>query len=75
MDIEDDFANCDLTTAQKQTIQDCVNAILDRPCITQSELDAYITAIENGDEEATLGDPAPASCVQTQAIFEACEPQ
>ncbi|HUH05585.1 MAG TPA: hypothetical protein VML75_26505 [Kofleriaceae bacterium] len=71
-DIQSDLAACDLTDAEKTTVEDCLNALLARPCITQSELDAYVAAIEAGDETATLGEPIPASCEQVDAIFENC---
>lgn len=71
-DIQSDLAGCDLTEAEKTTVETCLNALLARPCVTQSELDTYVAAVEAGDEEATLGEPFPPSCEQVDAIFEGC---
>ena len=70
-DILEDFQSCDLTAEQEQTIEDCVNAILDQDCVSQGELDAYVAEIEAGNDDAQLR-PLPAACVQTSAIFETC---
>jgi hypothetical protein len=71
-EIEGDLAACDLTEAEKSTVESCLNELLARPCITQAEVDAYVAAVEAGDESASLGEPPPASCEQTDDIFDGC---
>lgn len=74
-DILEDLQNCNLTEAQEQTIQTCINKRLAEPCITQAQLDAFVAEVEAGNEDATLGSPPPPECVETEAIIEACQPQ
>lgn len=71
-EIQQDLTDCNLTDAQKGTVETCLNALLDRPCFTQGEIDAYIAAVEAGDETASLGEPPPPECEQVDAIFESC---
>lgn len=73
-DILGDFQACDLTAEEEQTIENCVNAVLDQSCVSQSELDDYVAEIEAGNDDAQLR-PIPPACVQTSAIFEGCNPQ
>jgi hypothetical protein len=70
-DVLEDFQSCDLTAEEEQTIEDCVNAILDQGCVSQGELDDFIAEIEAGNDDAQLR-PIPTACVQTSAIFESC---
>jgi hypothetical protein len=66
-----DFENCDLTAEEEAIAEDCINALLAQPCISQSELDDYVAEIEAGNEPEPLRD-YPEVCVQADAIFEAC---
>lgn len=66
-----DFQNCELTAEEEAIVEDCVNALLAQPCISQAELDAYIAEIEAGNEPEEPRE-YPEACVETDAIFEAC---
>ena len=65
---------CELTAEQQGTLSDCINALLDQPCITQAELDEYAAEIEAGNEPEDLRE-YPAICVEADAIIEGCGPQ
>lgn len=71
-DALDTFENCDLTAEEEQTIEDCINAQLALPCLTQTQLDDYCTAVEAG-EEPEFPQEIPAVCEEMQAIIEACD--
>jgi len=64
---------CALTDEELRKIEACVNAMYGAPCITAAELDAYITALNDGDEPEPLGDE-PAECTEIEDIFRNCEP-
>ena len=66
-----DFQNCELTAEEEGLVEDCLNAILAQPCITQEELDAYGDEIEAGNEPEPLRE-YPEVCEQVDAIFESC---
>lgn len=72
-DILADLESCELTAEQEQTVQNCVNATLAQPCVTQAQLDAYCAEIEGGNFEPEWPVEVPAACEETDAIFEACE--
>jgi hypothetical protein len=70
-DIFGDLSQCNFTAAQEQQLQNCINASLDQPCVTQAELDAYVAKLEAGDESAELR-PEPPACDGIDALFESC---
>lgn len=76
-DAEADFlANiegCDLTAEEEQAAEDCANALLALPCITQAELDAYVAEINAGNEPEPLFE-LPAVCESVEVLFEGCTP-
>ncbi len=69
-----DLEACDLTAEQEQIVEDCINAQLALPCVTQAQLDDYCAEIEGGNFEPEWPIEQPESCVQAQAIFEECAP-
>jgi hypothetical protein len=71
-EVYDDLGGCGLTAEQEGIVGDCINATTAQACITQAELDAYVAAIEAGDEDVELR-PAPQVCVQADPIFERCD--
>lgn len=72
-DITSDFTCAgDLSASEKQLVEDCVNDIVDSGCVTQAEMDAYLDAIERGEDPNPPGDP-PAECETLENIFERCE--
>jgi hypothetical protein len=67
------LSGCDLTDEEMGVIEDCVNAALAQPCISQSELDAWLAEIEAGNEPEPLRE-TPAVCDEADAIIEGCGP-
>jgi hypothetical protein len=72
-DILADLEACELTAEEEQLGEDCINAQLAQPCVTQEELDEYIEETEMGNEPPPLRD-LPESCEEFFAIIEACSP-
>jgi hypothetical protein len=73
-DILADLQACELTDEEMQLGEDCINAQLAQPCITQEELDEYVAETEAGNEPPPLRD-LPPECEEFFAIIEACSPQ
>lgn len=72
-DITADFMCAgDLSAAEVQLVEDCVNKLVDTSCITQAEIDAYIAAVEAGQEPMDLRDTPP-ECEMLEPIFERCQ--
>lgn len=65
--------SCDLTAEEEQAAEDCANALLAQPCITQAELDAYVDEINAGNEPEFPRQP-PAVCEGVEVLFEGCAP-
>ena len=62
--------DCELTTEEQQVVEDCINALLAEPCVTQAELDEYIEELEMGSEEPLR--PLPPECEEAFPILEGC---
>lgn len=71
-EIYETLSTCELSAEDEQVIQDCFNAQLALPCISQAQLDAYCDEIEAGNEPESPGE-TPAVCEEMFAIIEACE--
>lgn len=67
-DILDDLEQVDLTAAQEQLVNDCVNAMVAQDCLTQSDVDEIVDAMNRG-EEPDWGEDYPAACEQMDEIF------
>jgi len=68
-----DQADCaDLTASEQQQLDSCIDGLASRPCVTQSEVDAYLAALEAGEEPDLPGEPAPAACDELAEVFVAC---
>jgi len=73
-DITADFTCAgDLSASERTLVENCVNKVIDRPCITQAEMDAFIAAIERGEDPTPPGGETPAECEMLDSIFERCE--
>lgn len=70
-DILGDLRDCDLTAAEEQIVEDCMNAMVELDCISQAELDAYVAELNAGNDPGALGS-TPAACIQTAELFEGC---
>jgi hypothetical protein len=68
-DIREDFERCDLTAAQEQRVEDCINALLGQSCVSQSELDAYVDEINAGNEPEWPR-PFPTECAGIDDLFD-----
>lgn len=53
------FEQADMAGVAREDIDACINATLDRGCITQAELDAYIAEREAGNDDAELVENPP----------------
>lgn len=53
------FSQADAAGIAREDIDACVNATIDQGCITQAELDAYIAALEAGEDEPALRENPP----------------
>lgn len=72
-DITGDFTCAgDLSASEKQLVEKCVNNVVSSDCITQAEMDAYLDAIERGEEPMPPSDTPP-ECDTLENIFERCE--
>jgi hypothetical protein len=69
-DILADLEACNFTAEQEQLIQDCVNAQLALPCVTQAELDDICEQYEAGEEPTA--DPLPEPCPEAFALLDEC---
>ncbi len=69
-DILADLEACNLTAEQEQLVQDCINAQLAQPCVTQAQLDEYCEQIEAGEEPEQEALPAP--CPEAFALLNEC---
>lgn len=69
-----DLEACALTDEEMQLGEDCLNAQLAQPCITQAELDAYLAEIEAGNEPEWPRE-IPPSCEEFFVIIDACGPE
>ncbi len=65
-----DLESCNFTAEQEQVVQDCINAQIAEPCVTQAEVDAYCDELEAGSEEPLR--PLPAACEEAFALLETC---
>ena len=63
----------ELTSEQEGQMNDCINRLAGRACISQAEMDAYIAAVEAGEDPVPPGGKPPASCEQIVPVLEACE--
>jgi hypothetical protein len=61
----------DLTPAEEEVVHVCLNWHLDRPCLTQAEVDARVAALERGEDIADASPPE--ECAQMEAFFEPCD--
>jgi hypothetical protein len=71
-EIRADLEDCELTTAQEELVNECMNAMLAQPCLTQDQVDANAEAMEQ-DLDPPYGGTPPAACAQVGEIFEACD--
>lgn len=62
------FEQADAAGVAREDIDACLNASLNRDCITQAELDAYIAELEAGNDEATLVENPP-ECERLGLVF------
>lgn len=67
-----DLSCVDLTPAQEDVVEDCINQVASRDCPSQEEMDEYIAALERGEEPEFPGGELPASCEQLEGFFEGC---
>jgi hypothetical protein len=67
-DILEDLEQVELTVAQEQLVNNCVNGMIAQDCMTQAELDEIVDAMNRG-EEPDLGEDYPAACEEMDQIF------
>jgi len=67
-DILADLEQVELTPAQEQLVNDCMNGMLARNCMTQADVDEIVDALNRG-EEPDWEEDLPASCDQMEEIF------
>jgi len=76
-DILDDLEQVELTAAEEQLVNDCVNAMLAQKCLTQADVDEIVDAMNRG-EEPDWEEDMPAACAEMEQIFDlepVAEPQ
>lgn len=67
-EILEDLERVELTAAEEQMVNDCVNGMIAMPCMTQSRLDELVDAMNRG-EDPDWGEDIPAACAQMEEIF------
>jgi hypothetical protein len=68
-----DDGDCgDLTDEQVALLDECVDGLAARACITQADIDAYLVALERGDAPDEPGEPTPAACLDLEDLFAEC---
>lgn len=67
-DVLSDLEQVELTAAEEQLVNDCVNGMLAQPCMTQSQLDEIVDAMNRG-EDPEWGEDMPAACAQMEELF------
>ncbi len=72
-DILDDLEQVELTAAEEQLVNSCINAMVAQPCMTQADVDDMVEAMNNG-EEPDWDDEIPVECEQLEQIFGGDEP-
>lgn len=68
-----DEATCgDLTADEQDLLDECTDGLRARACVTQAEIDAYVAALEAGEQPDDPGEPAPAACDAIADVLLAC---
>ncbi len=67
-DILENLEQVELTVAQEQLVNDCINGMIAQDCMPQAELDDIVDAMNRG-EEPEWEDDYPAACEQVDKIF------
>ena len=68
-----DEVTCDDLTADEQDLLgECVDGLRSRACVTQTEIDAFVAALEDGEQPDDPGEPAPAACDAIADVLLAC---
>lgn len=67
-----DFRCVDLTPAQEALVNDCINGLVSQECMTEEELDAYVAAIERGEDPPDPYD-IPPECESLDDVFGPCD--
>lgn len=67
------LAACVLEAGRADVINDCLNPQLSRSCLTQEEADAYLEALEAGENPPPLGGETPAACEELDTFSESCQ--
>ena len=71
-DIRDDLFCEPLSPTEEVNVNDCINAMLAEPCLTQAQVDANAAAMAAG-EDFPYGGTVPAACYMLGAIIDNCE--
>ena len=72
-EIRADLECADPTDAQAAQINDCINALLERSCVSEEEMQEYVDAIERGEDPVPPGGAEPVACEVLEDAFESCE--
>lgn len=67
-DVLEDFQRVDLTAAEEQVVNDCINGMVKQDCITQGQLDQIVAALEAGEEPPEYQE-LPAACANVDIFF------
>jgi hypothetical protein len=71
----DDFEDVecgDLASDQVALVDDCIDGLVARDCVTQAEIDAYLDALESGEDVEEPGSEIPDACLELDAVFVDC---
>ena len=71
-EIRSDFECVEMTDRNREIIETCMNAMVNRECMTRQEVDAWVAAEEAG-EEYPIDDEIPVECARMVELFEGCE--
>ena len=68
-----DGTTCDeLTADEEELLGECVDGLRARACVSQAEIDAYLAALDAGEQPEDPGEPAPAACEAIADVLLAC---
>ena len=71
-DVLEDLRCRELSADETRTVNACINKMITNACVTRAELDAYLEALEAGEDDAEELIEVPAECEAVEAIFEGC---
>jgi len=66
---------CALTDSELRLVETCVNAVASEPCITEAALQAYIDALNAGDDDPAPLGVQPEECDEVEGLFKNCRPE